>query len=163
MRRWFSMLVRSVGFFLLVAGLCGALATPLQASRIYTIDQLKAELRDAPERVKIQVPLINGDPETLELERFEVWAPDGKITVHEDGGVVRELPPPARFYYKGHVAGHDDSTVFLSMDVKDRGDIQGIVLIGEKKLHFGRGVRKPVRGATNLDRDNDPILITASD
>ena len=144
--------------FVLAISFCAA---PLFANRIYTADQLKVRLHNAPQRVSIQVPLVNGDPETIELERFEVWAPDGKIMIHEEGGVVRELPPPARFYYKGHVAGHDDSTIFISMDAKDRGDIQGIVLIGEKKLHFGRGIRKSGRAAANAD--DDPILITEND
>ena len=163
MRQPLFLFRRSAAFFLLVAGLCGAVTTPLFASRVYSADQMKRKLRDVPQSVSIQVPLLNGDPSTLELERFEVWAPDGKIVIHEEGGVVRELPPPARFYYKGHVAGHDDSSVFISMDANDRSDIEGIVLIGEKKLRFARGIRKSGRIDPSVERGNDPILITEND
>lgn len=61
---------------------------------------------------------------TLEVERFEVFAPDVRIVVHEAAG-ERRLPRPANVYFKGTVAGEPESTVFL--DVQPGGRTRGIL------------------------------------
>src|SRR5688572_12893943 len=49
------------------------------------------------------VPLL-GASKTLELEQFDVWAPDAKIHVQTGDRVTIMAPPNVR-YYRGTVAG----------------------------------------------------------
>lgn len=81
------------------------------------------------------VPLIDGEPATLELERFEVWAGDAEIKVFgPDGKVLETLPPPAAEYYRGSVAGQPDSLAFVSV-MGDR--VEGIIYAGDRKFALG--------------------------
>ena len=68
-------------------------------------------------------------PVSLELERFEVFAPDARIVVHQDGAETA-LPPPKDAYYRGGIAGKPDSLAVLSADAN--GVMRGIVQEGEK-------------------------------
>src|SRR5438105_6708208 len=66
-------------------------AAPLMASRPLLVDneiisRLQRGAEPGQKLVLERVPLIDGDPATLELERFEVWAPDAKIIVYEGDG-----------------------------------------------------------------------------
>ncbi len=71
----------------------------------------------------VEVP-ATGETLAFEVERFEVFAPDARIIVHElDGG--HRLPRPANAYFRGTVAGEPESTVFLA--VQPGGRIRGII------------------------------------
>jgi hypothetical protein len=59
----------------------------------------------------------------LELERFEVFAPDAKIVVHTIDG-EKLLPVPANVYLRGRIVGDPLSLVTLS--VLESGEIRGI-------------------------------------
>jgi hypothetical protein len=93
------------------------------------------------------VPLVNGEPETLELERFEVWAPNAEIKVFgANETLVEKLAPPAAHYYRGRVVGDAESLVFLSVD-GDR--VEGLIYTGDRK--FGVGSRLRSRKANDLE------------
>lgn len=93
------------------------------------------------------VPLVDGEPETLELERFEVWAPNADIKVFgANEEVVATLAVPSAQYYRGRVAGQPDSLVFLSVD---GGRVEGLIYTGDRK--FGIGSRLRSRKSNELD------------
>lgn len=76
-----------------------------------------------------------GEAVAFELERFDVFTPDAKITVHGSFG-DEELTPPANAYFRGTVAGRlDDSRVFLA--VLANGTVQGVVTEGEESFLIG--------------------------
>src|SRR5436305_7800184 len=52
-----------------------------------------------------------GEAAAFDLERFEVFAKDAKITVHGDTG-DRVLRAPANAYFRGPLKGKPDSRVF---------------------------------------------------
>jgi hypothetical protein len=87
-----------------------------------------------PVRIE-NVPLIDGEPATLELERFEVWAEGAELKVFGEGGKVAEtLAPPAATYFRGSVAGLPDSLAFVSI----QGDrVEGIIYAGDRKFALG--------------------------
>src|ERR1044072_7750515 len=60
----------------------------------------------------------------LDVERFEVFAPDAEIVVHGASGVTT-LPAPRNAYFRGTVAGEDGSRVFL--EVLESGETRGII------------------------------------
>lgn len=151
--------------------LCGAAivicALPLLANRPYLVDDnvaLVLQRGTAPGKKLVfdRVPVIDGNPSTLELERFDVWAKGAKIVIHDENG-THEEDPPARYFYKGRVTGQDDSMVFLSVDPKDARDVQGVILIAEKRFFIGRGIRTGGRPSAGLELDAAPLLIRQAD
>jgi hypothetical protein len=115
-------------------------AFSLQASVQHRVEQGTLAPLSAPTmvggRMKIaNVPLVDGKPETLELERFEVWAPGADIKVFgANGEVVESLQPPATQYFRGSVAGMPDSIVFLA---KTGPVVEGLIYAQEKKFAIG--------------------------
>src|SRR5689334_13446065 len=75
-----------------------------------------------------------GETAAFELERFDVFTPDAKVTVHGPHG-DEVLPPPANAYFRGTVAGRADSRVFLA--VLPDGTAQGVVNEGEESYLIG--------------------------
>jgi hypothetical protein len=87
-----------------------------------------------PVRVE-NVPLIDGEPATLELERFEVWAEGAELKVFGEGGkVVETLTPPPATYFRGTVAGQPDSLAFVSI-MGDR--VEGVIYAKDRKFALG--------------------------
>jgi len=82
--------------------------------------------------------------QTLELERFEVWAPNARIDVVGEGGETTRLAPPDIQYFRGTVAGEPDSLVFLS-NGREQG-VSGFILANERRYsvatRFVRGSAK---------------------
>src|SRR5262245_10916502 len=84
-----------------------SVAAPLFASRPFVIDhdvavRLERGVEHGEKLLLENVPMIDGNPTTLELERFEVWAPDAKIIVYEaDGKTTHTTPRPTTRFYKG--------------------------------------------------------------
>lgn len=68
-----------------------------------------------------------GPTATLELTRFQVFAPEARIVVHRPGGDV-ELAVPDNAYFRGSLAGEPASRAFLS--VQATGETRGIVTAG---------------------------------
>lgn len=60
----------------------------------------------------------------LDVQRFEVFAPDAEIVVHGSSGVTK-LPAPKNAYFRGAVAGEAGSRVFL--EVLAGGETRGII------------------------------------
>ncbi len=95
---------------------------------------------------------------TFEVERFEVFAPDARIVVHEPDG-ERILPRPANVYFKGTVAGEPGSAVFL--DVLPGGRTRGILArsgetyVIETGVETGRLVAEPA-DLTQLKAGGEP-------
>jgi hypothetical protein len=63
-------------------------------------------------------------PVGLDLERFEVFAPEARIVVHGPDG-DEERPAPASAYFRGRVIGEPDSVALLA--VHESGRMRGIV------------------------------------
>src|SRR5258707_11230112 len=143
-------------------------AMPLLASRPYLVDDNIAQRleRATPgEKVTLdRIPVIDGNPATLVLQRFEVWAPDAKITIHDANGVHDE-DPPHRLFYRGSVTGSDDSVAFFSVDPTNSRNLEGIILIGERKFTIARGVPATSRAARPglADSATPPLLVRELD
>jgi len=75
-----------------------------------------------------------GETAAFALERFAVFTPDARITVHGEQG-DEELPPPANAYFRGTVIGRPGSRVFLA--VLPDGKAQGVVSEGEDLYLIG--------------------------
>lgn len=69
------------------------------------------------------------EPVTLDLERFDVFAPDAQIIIHREHG-EEKLQAPQDVYYRGGIEGQPESVVVLSADTT--GGMRGIVQKGEK-------------------------------
>jgi len=121
-----------------------ALAVPAFAARPYHVDDdVMERIRGARESVVLErVPLLNGDPAKLELERFDVWSKDANIIVYGDGGKETRLAVPRTRYYKGHVAGDPESMAFLS--VRQDGSVVGMVTMAEKVFNIGGDDQSPL-------------------
>ena len=65
----------------------------------------------------------------LELERFNVFAANAEVLVHE-GSKISRKPPHKGAYYHGRVSGYPDSLAVLS--VEDNGKTQGIVQLRDR-------------------------------
>ncbi|HEX7153254.1 MAG TPA: M12 family metallo-peptidase [Thermoanaerobaculia bacterium] len=73
-------------------------------------------------------------PQALELESFEVWAPDAEIEVFGENGKVTRVAPPAVRYFRGGVAGDADSYAFVSID--ERGRVGGLVVTQDRRYEI---------------------------
>lgn len=75
------------------------------------------------------VPVVNGEPQTLLLEEFNVLAHDGVIEVHrEDGSIDRVTPQPMR-QFRGTIEGMPESLVYLSVGPRT----EGLILARDRK------------------------------
>src|SRR5688572_14874452 len=89
----------------------------------------------AGDDVRIVVPLGDGVPRELTLERFEVWTADAQITVFGDNGtVLQKLSAPRTRYYRGFVEGDPESVAFIAVD-GDR--IGGFVVHAGRRFGIG--------------------------
>lgn len=83
--------------------------------------------------------------QTLEVERFEVWAPNARIDVIGEGGAITHLAPPDIQYFRGIVAGEPDSLVFLSIG-REQG-VSGFILANERRYSVASRFVRASRGA----------------
>lgn len=123
---------------------------PLMASRSYRVSPAVTSHIglgvDHGESMRLDsFPLINGDPATLELERFEVWDSESQFVVHEaDGKSMKVFPRPLTRFFKGRVVGESDSAVAIS--VEPDGQINGTIFVRERVFSLGTATR--LSGAT---------------
>lgn len=89
-------------------------------------------------------------PVSLELQRFEVFAPDARIVAHQPEG-EDSLEPPATGYFQGRIRGAADSLVVLSAD--PQGVMRGIVQQGNKFWILAGGAEAggPLTGLTSRE------------
>ncbi|HEX3070601.1 MAG TPA: M12 family metallo-peptidase [Thermoanaerobaculia bacterium] len=147
-------------------------SAPLFASRSYRVgDAVAMRLELGVEHGETlhldRVPLINGDPATLDLERFEVWDAESRVTVHEaDGKTTHVLPRSAARFYRGSVAGESDSAIAIS--VEPDGQIEGTIFVRERVFSIasatrltGAGTREPHAEdpAVTRDRTERAVLL----
>jgi hypothetical protein len=105
-----------------------------------------------------------GEPQTLVLERFEVFARDAKITVHGEAGQTTVLPAPANAYFRGTIDGRPGSRAFVA--VLANGATQGLIadddaiyLIGGDDAATAKALA--LGGPLEMQRV-DPVLLKAS-
>ena len=101
-----------------------------------------------------RVPLLDGEPGTLDVEQFDVWAPGADIKVFgADGEVLEQLKPPPVRYFRGEVKGHPGSLVFLSVGTHR---VDGLVYAGDRK--FAIGSRRLGRTGSRLVIEESSVL-----
>ena len=137
-RNWERSIV--MGCILLTAGV-PAWAAGKRAAAVQTVRESRNLAKAAaavPVGSRLRVANVEkadtGETAAFVLERFEVFTADATVTVHGDQG-DEVLPPPANVYFRGTVAGHPDSRVFLA--VLEDGTAQGIVNEGEEIYLIG--------------------------
>ena len=102
-----------------------------------------------------------GEAADFMLERFAVFAPDARITLHGDGGRTEILPVPDNVYLRGRIDGEEGSRVFLA--VLADGGVQGIVeRAGEMYMIGGEDAQAKALGAPLEMRRIDPVMLKAS-
>ncbi len=147
---------------LLASAFVSSLAAPAFASRPFFIDPSLAgrlEQGIAPgEKLELRdIALIDGNPTTLQLERFEVWGPDPQIIVFEkDGKSFHKLPRPETKFYKGIVNGDPSSMVEISVGTNGR--ISGVIMAGDRMFTVGRGERHG-KGVRPVHIDDDETAV----
>jgi hypothetical protein len=105
-----------------------------------------------------KVPLYAHGTAMIDLEEFQVWAPGGKVVVH-DGKNVQYLDPPPMRFYRGLVNGDAESFAYFSVDGRT-GGIYGLVTTREGKFSVNAARRHPLARDVNDDFD---YFLTASD
>ncbi|HEX9985058.1 MAG TPA: M12 family metallo-peptidase [Thermoanaerobaculia bacterium] len=116
--------------------------------------------------VKLRIPAVPladaNDTQELELERFEVWAPDAVIEIFGENGKVERAAPPAIRYFRGKVTNDEDSLVYLSVDEKGR--VAGLIVSQDKRytihtrLTAGRTGSGPRARTEGAGRDEEVIV-----
>jgi len=144
-------------------------AIPAFASRPYVVEQRAvSKLRAGGQKLIVDdMPMFDGNPTTIVLERFEVWAPDVEIIKYDAERKETRLPRPTTKFYRGRISGDPNSLVFMS--VESNGDINGMALSGDgtRKLTVRRGVRAAGRpGERRGPRRDDaeaPLMVREFD
>jgi hypothetical protein len=158
--RWVAIVWLSLGFSVM------SLATPLPDGNIRHVDvriqditprQLLTQTQRG-HRLNLRELHLKGEatPLTMELEQFEVFAPDAHIIVN-DGSKVRATAPPQTKHFRGHIQGYADSLAVLNVDT--RGRVSGMVTMGERIWSLDNKGVGPDAGLSLVDRDikNDPV------
>jgi hypothetical protein len=149
-----------------MAGLCW----PLSAATVSKLNDDVLEPLRAPigaKKIRINnMPLYAHGTVRIDLEEFEVWAPGGKVVVHNGTSVTYLDPPPMRFF-RGVVNADPESFAYFSVD-GTTGAIQGLITTRDTKFAVGASSRKPivrnhVGGARTDPRDDFDYFLTASD
>ncbi|MCC7219371.1 MAG: zinc-dependent metalloprotease, partial [Candidatus Contendobacter sp.] len=118
---------------ILLISLCTPLlpaqATTTNANQIQAVDLLQIPVAQS---LHLDQIVLDGEttPASLKLERFEVFAPDVQIVVHDGQGHEQIQSRPATAYFRGEIIGAPHSLVVLSADPD--GTMRGIAQQGEK-------------------------------
>ncbi len=104
--------------------------TVVEASR--TPNELKAgiatdvylEIRNGPDRQTLEIPSMTAEPVTLELERFDIIAPDARFLIGSPGGEI-ETDRPEVVVLRGAAANDPESRAFVA--ISSNGMINGYV------------------------------------
>ncbi|HEX6178891.1 MAG TPA: FG-GAP-like repeat-containing protein [Thermoanaerobaculia bacterium] len=131
-----------------------ALAAPAGAALQNKIENdavagLRGQLRAGTKVSLKSIPL--GDRfADLELEAFDVYAADAVIDVYSEEGRT-QVKPPAHRYFRGRVAGDDESMVVIS--VRETGEVVGNVFAHDRKFSIRTERYRPGNGK-GLTRDD---------
>src|SRR2546430_8340648 len=140
-------------------------AVPALASRPYVVEQSAvSKLRAGGQKIVIdQMPMFDGNPATVTLERFEVWAPDAQVIKYDKDRKETRVPRPTTKFYRGRIAGDADSLIFMSVEAS--GQINGLALSGDgkRKLSIRRGVRAGGQAAPRRDDTDAPLMVREFD
>ncbi|HEX8408034.1 MAG TPA: M12 family metallo-peptidase [Thermoanaerobaculia bacterium] len=71
---------------------------------------------------------------TLELERFEVWAPGAEIVIEHGNGRREKVAPPPVQYFRGTVGDDPESMVFVA--VRTDGAVEGMVIANDRRYRM---------------------------
>lgn len=157
MRRIVHRLVLAAGVLLLAAQ-AGAAGLGLESrdfARAGAAVPLGSHLR--LENVQIA---DTGESAAFELERFQVFASDAKITIHGRRG-AKVVPAPANAYFRGTLEGKPDSRVFLAL-LAD-GNIQGLVSDADQYFLIGADASETkVLGAPMRMQRVDSVALKAA-
>ena len=164
MRQCLSFSHRGAAVCLFVAFLCG----PLSAATVSKLnDDVLAPLRRPVAGKPIlltNVPLYAHGTSKITLEEFQVWAPGGKVIVH-DGKSVQYLDPPPMRFFRGQVNGDQESFAYFSVD-GTTGAIQGLVATRDTKFSVSGSRRRPIARDHSPDGDRGgsfDYFLSASD
>ncbi|HUR80229.1 MAG TPA: FG-GAP-like repeat-containing protein [Thermoanaerobaculia bacterium] len=122
------------------ASLYAAQETRFEAEKVR---QLRGNVRVGGKVTLANVPVADGS-ETMELERFEVFAKDAELMVEGEGGVRTRIAPPNVKYYRGSLAGDPDSWVFLA--VREDGAMDGLMVSSQHRFALRSNVTRGARG-----------------
>ncbi|HSP16270.1 MAG TPA: M12 family metallo-peptidase [Thermoanaerobaculia bacterium] len=92
-------------------------------------DDALAPLRASVVSKKIRLdklPLYDAKRSLIDLEEFQVWAPEGKVFIHDGKGNLEKVDPPAMRYFRGQVNGDPESFAYFSVELRT-GKITGMV------------------------------------
>jgi hypothetical protein len=153
----------SLRHLLIVFSLFGAI--PAFASRPYAVEERTvAKLRAGGQKLIVdQIPMFDGNPATLVLERFEVWAQDAQIIKYDSERKETRLPRPLTKFYRGRIVGDPGSLVFMS--VEPNGVVNGMALSGDgkRKLSIRQGVRAGREGGPRREDAEPPLMVREFD
>lgn len=120
-------------------------------------------------RVQVERIPVGDTVRTLDLERFEVWAPGAEIAVEHGGGTRTRMAPPPVAYYRGTVDGDPESLVFLA--VGSDGGASGLLVANDVRYTMRTLANRdvaveeanplddyPIDGSFSCDVENTPIL-----
>lgn len=95
----------------------------------------------------------------LSLEPFEVWAPDARLLIVDEGGIERPIERPKDLFFRGNIADRSGSRVFLSVDPD--GEVFGLIDRGlGLEVLSGRSGRT---GTHSILKSNQTDLAMVSD
>jgi hypothetical protein len=102
------------------------------------------------------VPVVDGEPQTLVLERFDVLAHDGVIEVHREDGSIDHVKPQPMRQFRGSIEGVPESLVYLSVGPR----VEGLIFSKNRKYSISsrRGASRPgARGADEVFIEEIPV------
>ncbi|WP_298608001.1 M12 family metallo-peptidase [uncultured Thiothrix sp.] len=110
----FAKLLLRLMFWTLAGSL---IATPLLAAEPLNFKQVNfaGELYQAQQAELVATPLNASKTADLQLEQFQIFTPDAKITIKGSSG-TQNLPLPQTHYFQGKVAEQANSSAFMAID-----------------------------------------------
>jgi hypothetical protein len=125
-----STTVRSAALALILFSSTAALAGMQARVEANDFRALRAPVK-AGAKVRLHNIPLGDAPRTLELERFDVWAPGAEIVVQNGDGSTSRIQPPAVNYFRGTVGGDPGTMVFVS--ARGDGAVEGLVFTEEAR------------------------------
>jgi len=163
-----SKLIRSFVLLSLLAAAAAASAGVQSLVAEESFRQLRGPVSPGA-KVRLERLPVGDTVQTLELERFEVWAPDAEIVVEHSQGRRERIAPPPVHYFRGTLAGVPESMVFLA--VRSDGALDGFVFENDRRFTLRSGAEMDVliedvtfseadaeEGGFTCDLDRSPIL-----
>lgn len=131
-------------FFAVIQLFVCAIAFPATVTKLND-GVLSSLRRPAPTpRVVLDLPLYPRSTARVTLEEFQVWAPDGKVVIHDGDQVTTQDPPPMRFF-RGEVANDPESFAYFSVELST-GKVTGLVATREGRFAVDGYRRVPAAG-----------------